>query len=100
MVPFLDASSVGDDPKRPLTGGLEVAPGLGLRYLTPFGPIRLDVAYLLRAKDVFAVGGPATDSTGAQVVMPVTRVSVNCSGAAGCIPVSRFAFHVTLGEAF
>jgi translocation and assembly module TamA len=101
VVPFIDASNVADDPKRPFEGGLEVAPGLGLRYLTPFGPIRLDVAYLLRAKDVFAKGGPAVDPTGAQVTMPDTRVSVRCSGnAAGCIPVSRFAFHLTLGEAF
>jgi len=101
VVPFVDASSIGDDPKRPLAGGLEVAPGLGLRYLTPFGPIRLDVAYLARAKDVFATGGAATDPTGAQVTMPDTLVSAYCRGTvAGCIHVPRLAFHVTLGEAF
>ncbi|HYY52966.1 MAG TPA: POTRA domain-containing protein [Myxococcales bacterium] len=102
VVPFVDASNVGSDPKRPLQGGLEVAPGLGLRYLTPFGPIRLDVAYLLKAKDVFATGGPATDpKTGAPITMVDTPVSVGCSGnAAGCIRVPRFNFHVTLGEAF
>jgi len=101
IVPFVDASSVSDDPKRPLEGGLEVAPGLGLRYLTPFGPLRLDVAYLARSRDVFTRSAPATDATGAQVITVPTRVSVFCPGdTAGCIPESRFAFHVTLGEAF
>jgi translocation and assembly module TamA len=101
VVPFVDASNIGNDPKRPLAGGLEVAPGLGLRYLTPFGPIRLDVGYLARAKDVFATGGAATDPTGAQVTMPDTLVSAYCRGTvAGCIHVPRLAFHVTLGEAF
>jgi translocation and assembly module TamA len=101
IVPFVDATNVTNDPKRPLEGGLEVAPGLGLRYLTPFGPLRFDVAYLLRAKDVFTPTAPAIDSTGAQVTMLPTRVSAYCpDNTAGCITQSRFAFHVTLGEAF
>jgi len=106
VVPFVDASNVGDDPKRPFQGGLEVAPGLGLRYLTPFGPIRLDVAYLLRAKDVTT--GPSVgtlpqvgSAPPVQVNVAPTRVSVHCpSNTPGCIPESRFAFHVSLGEAF
>ena len=101
IVPFVDATNVSDDPKRPLEGGLEVAPGLGLRYLTPFGPVRLDVAYLVRAKDVFTRPAGAIDSKGAQVVMLPTRVSVSCpDNTAGCIVQPRFAFHVSLGEAF
>jgi hypothetical protein len=101
VVPFVDVSNVGDDPKRPLAGGVEVAPGLGLRYVTPFGPIRLDVAYLAIAKDQTAIGGPATDPTGARVTMPDTLVSAFCKATvAGCIHVPRLAFHVSLGEAF
>jgi len=101
IVPFVDASNVTNDPKRPLEGGLEVAPGLGLRYLTPFGPVRLDVAYLVRAKDVFTPAATAIDSTGATVTMSRTRVSASCpDNTAGCIPLPRFAFHVSLGEAF
>jgi hypothetical protein len=100
-VPFVDASNVVNDPKRPLEGGLEVAPGLGLRYLTPFGPVRLDVAYLVRAKDIFTPAATAIDSTGATVTMSPTRVSASCpDNTAGCIPLPRFAFHVSLGEAF
>jgi translocation and assembly module TamA len=90
IVPFVDASSVADSPRRPFAGGLEAAAGLGLRYLTAFGPIRLDVGYLINPHDVFTV---PLDNT-----VP-TRVSVHCSDSS-CIHESRWAFHVTLGEAF
>lgn len=98
IVPFVDASAVGNDPKRPLADGLEVAPGLGLRYITPFGPIRLDVAYLLRSRDVTT---EALKDASNNVVVAPTRVSVHCpDNTPGCLGLSRIAFHVTLGEAF
>jgi translocation and assembly module TamA len=98
IVPFVDASAVGDDPKRPLSNGFEVSPGLGLRYITPFGPVRLDVAYLLNPKDVTTEA--LKDATGKVIVAP-SRVSVYCpDNTPGCIGYSRIAFHVTLGEAF
>ncbi|MGZ6143564.1 MAG: BamA/OMP85 family outer membrane protein [Myxococcales bacterium] len=97
IVPFIDASRVDEDPKNPLNGGLEFAPGLGLRYITAFGPIRLDVAWVANPKDVYTrlTGDPAKPA-----VAP-TRVSAFCrSGATDCIHESRWAFHLTLGEAF
>jgi len=108
IVPFVDASNLGDDPKRPLAGGLDVAAGLGLRYISPFGPIRLDVAYLVRAKDVITqpsstlVPNPGIAGVGNTTVNVLpTRVSIHCNTSAGdCIRESRFAFHVSLGEAF
>jgi translocation and assembly module TamA len=93
IVPFIDASRVGDDPRNPAAGGLEVAPGLGLRYLTPFGPIRLDVAWLLNPKDVTTFAAP--DGS-----VLATRVSTHCGNDPHCISESRWAFHLTLGEAF
>ena len=43
IVPFVDAGMVSEDPY--FSGGeLKVGAGLGLRYTTPFGPLRLDVA--------------------------------------------------------
>src|SRR5207248_4161812 len=68
IVPFVDASRVQDEPKAPLSnGGLEVAAGLGLRYLTAFGPLRIDFAYLVKALDIHtqavAVKDPATGVT-------------------------------------
>ena len=96
VVPFVDLSRVQDD-KDVFRGGLEVAPGLGLRYLTAFGPIRLDVAWLANPKDVII---PAVVQNGV-VVLKETRDSVFCSKTdPRCIHESRFAFHVTLGEAF
>ena len=97
IVPFIDASALGLDPKRPLATGLEVAPGLGLRYITPFGPIRADVAYLLNPHDVYTEPLVAKDGT---TLIASTRVSAFCPGTAGCIHESRWAFHVSLGEAF
>ena len=98
VVPFVDASRV-QDTKNVLDGGLEVAPGLGLRYLTAFGPIRVDFAWLANPKDVKIPQVVAKDNT--TVLLKETRDSVFCSKTdPRCIHESRWAFHVTLGEAF
>ncbi len=97
VVPFLDASRIANNPTQPWIGGLEVAPGLGLRYITPFGPLRLDVAYLLNPKEVIATG--TTDKSGG-VLIKDTRIAGACHQVEGCLRQSRFAYHLTLGEAF
>jgi translocation and assembly module TamA len=98
FVMFVDASRVDDLPSAPWTGaGLEIAPGLGLRYITPFGPVRLDVGWVLNPKDVLARA--VTSSTGGVVVQP-TVVSAFCHGQSNCINQTRWAYHLTLGEAF
>ena len=87
-----------DDPKAPLSGGLEIAPGLGLRYLTAFGPIRFDIAWVVNPKEIMtrAVG----DDPAHPAVAP-TPVSAYCNDRGKtCIHEVRWAFHVTLGEAF
>ncbi|MCV0397454.1 MAG: autotransporter assembly complex protein TamA [Rhizobiaceae bacterium] len=43
LVPFVDAGTVSVDPF-PDFSNIKVGAGLGIRYATPFGPIRLDVA--------------------------------------------------------
>lgn len=97
IVPFVDASRVQDD-KNVLSGGLEVAPGIGLRYITAFGPIRLDFAWVANPKDVYTDPVIAQDGT---VLLPATRVSTHCSKAdPTCIYEARWAIHVSLGEAF
>ncbi|HEY4770275.1 MAG TPA: BamA/TamA family outer membrane protein, partial [Myxococcales bacterium] len=102
IVTFVDASSVGDDPKRPIGVGLEVAVGLGLRYITPFGPIRFDVGWLLNPRDIVTDPVFGTDPSGNRiVVVQPTRVSSHCpDNTPGCIKETRWAFHITLGEAF
>ncbi|WP_137123803.1 autotransporter assembly complex family protein [Roseomonas sp. HF4] len=48
MVAFVDAGTVGEDSV-PGTGDIRVGVGLGLRYLTAIGPIRVDVGVPLNA---------------------------------------------------
>ncbi|MFL5311904.1 MAG: outer membrane protein assembly factor [Myxococcales bacterium] len=102
IVLFTDASRITDSASLPWKGGLEVAPGIGLRYNTPFGPIRLDVAYLLNPAPVFAPGATATDpTTGTQFPVTPTRIGPDCDQSTGtCIYLRRWAYHITLGEAF
>ena len=41
---FVDAGNVWSDPDEMAIGDLKYTPGAGIRYRTPVGPIRLDVA--------------------------------------------------------
>ncbi|HZX96745.1 MAG TPA: POTRA domain-containing protein [Myxococcales bacterium] len=100
VVPFVDASAI-QDGKNPLADGLEVALGLGIRYITPFGPVRFDVGWIANPKDVQAQELTGKDAAGKPVTVTVaTPVSTSCTAPPTCIHQSRFAFHLTLGEAF
>jgi len=50
IVPFFDAGSFYRNPLPQPGTGIFYGPGLGLRYYTPFGPLRLDVATPLRRR--------------------------------------------------
>lgn len=50
---FVDVGQVW--PRRIELGDLELAPGVGLRYNTLFGPVRLDVAYSFRDREPLQV---------------------------------------------
>jgi translocation and assembly module TamA len=50
IVPFLDIGSVSDSTV-PQFSDLRMGAGIGLRYMTPFGPLRLDVAMPLKRYD-------------------------------------------------
>lgn len=53
VVPFIDGGQVYDDVYPELSSGdLQWAAGLGLRYFSPIGPIRLDVATPINPRDV------------------------------------------------
>ena len=51
VVPFVDGGTVYDDPYFTGDETLRWAAGLGLRYFTGFGPVRLDVAFPLNPRD-------------------------------------------------
>ena len=50
LVPFVDAGQVYDDEFPTLDDELLWAAGLGFRYYTPIGPIRVDVAFPLNGR--------------------------------------------------
>lgn len=52
LVPFLDLGQVFDSSIPNAEGGILYAAGLGLRYYTPIGPVRLDVARPLNPREV------------------------------------------------
>lgn len=71
LAAFVDGGDVTGDFEDLSLGDLHVAAGLGLRYGTPIGPLRLDVGYRL-----------------------------NRTGAGNPDPGERVAIHFSIGEAF
>ncbi|KAA5606008.1 outer membrane protein assembly factor [Roseospira marina] len=51
IVPFLDAGTVTDSPMPDFDEGVQFAAGLGARYYTDFGPLRLDIGVPLNPRD-------------------------------------------------
>lgn len=52
---FVDFGQVWDSSSEASLGELAVTPGVGVRYSTPIGPIRIDVAYSPRRSDMVPV---------------------------------------------
>lgn len=52
VVPFIEAGQISEDPWPDLSTNLRTGAGLGLRYYTPLGPFRFDVALPLDRRDV------------------------------------------------
>ena len=51
IVPFLDGGMVYRDEMPQIIGDMDWGTGLGFRYYTPIGPVRLDVATPLHVID-------------------------------------------------
>jgi outer membrane protein assembly factor BamA len=76
---FVDFGQVWSDPDDAGLGDLVWTPGVGLRYSTPIGPVRLDVAYRPAARQELPVVTSAIrpwvegeDPEGARIVNPST----------------------------
>ncbi len=52
---FMDFGQVWDEPSEIHLGDLRFTPGLGVRYATPIGPVRVDVGYQLRSGEPLRV---------------------------------------------
>jgi translocation and assembly module TamA len=51
IVPFIDAGAAYEDSIPDFAEGIRVGAGIGLRYFTPLGPLRFDVAVPLNPED-------------------------------------------------
>ena len=95
VVAFVDTGVVPISPFQIEAADIAVAPGLGFRYFTPFGPLRLDFAYRMPS---FSPPGEALRLAPSQVVInypPGVGVPFVSPG-----PTPRFNFQFSLEEAF
>jgi outer membrane protein assembly factor BamA len=93
-----------------------VTPGFGVRYLSPVGPVRLDIGFKPKAPEVLPVLTQLTDSTGNRLLVDLTG-GRGCSRAAGAAQgcrrfplresdkalrrvLDRLTLHLSIGEAF
>jgi translocation and assembly module TamA len=95
LVAFVDAGVVPIAPFKIRAQDIAIAPGLGLRYFTLFGPIRLDFAYRL----------PSFGPDDGQLRLAPSQVVVNYPPTTGSTfvspgPTGRFDFQFSIGEAF
>lgn len=88
VVVFGDFGQVWSAGSSPSLGDLELTPGLGVRYFSPVGPIRIDFGYRFRGRTALPVITP----------LLVEADAGECpEGGARCIPYGD-AFYVTSGE--
>ena len=103
VVFFVDVSRITVDSHVPWEGGpLEIAPGIGIRYITPVGSFRFDVAYVVNPTVQTMPSVTAKASDGSTIVVPDTLVAPACSEYPNqpCLLQRRWGFHVSIGEAF
>jgi outer membrane protein insertion porin family/translocation and assembly module TamA len=119
FVTFGDFGQVWGADQRLDPADLEFTPGVGIRYLSPVGPIRVDVGYSFRGNEQLSVlteqiapfaGDCAavrtcvtvTDAAGVSTVIPYVKTgelavlpSIDFGGGE-----SRFQLHLSIGQAF
>jgi outer membrane protein insertion porin family len=82
-----------------IPGGLKVTPGVGLRFGTPLGPVRLDVAYNRYRPQQGPLYVVSADSTGARTQLALERATYSgLPRGSGFLQHLQFQFSV--GEAY
>lgn len=117
-VTFGDFGQVWSADQSPSLGDLEFTPGVGVRFLSPVGPIRVDVGYRFRAPMDLPVITPrialaepgqcSGTGPGVSGCLEYDGVQYVRSGALGVLAMSvlfgregsRFQFHFSIGQAF
>jgi outer membrane protein insertion porin family/translocation and assembly module TamA len=101
-VGFTDFGQVWAPDQRVDLRALELTPGIGLRYLSPIGPIRVDLGYSFRGREALSVltarieadpGDPNGFSNTGELTVLDPRVDFSEAE-------SRFQLHISIGQAF
>ncbi len=112
---FVDGAILGERSLGDIaTGTQAITPGVGVRYVSPVGPVRVDVGFRPRLVERFPVVTETVDSTGTRRLVPL-GVDGGCRGEGGrdgCrgFPLAgttglrgflnRITLHLSIGEAF
>jgi hypothetical protein len=120
---FLDVGQVWSDARDVSLSEVELSPGVGIRYFSPIGPIRVDVGYRLSGDEslrfvtsqirpfVEELDEPseclATGKEGKVCEFPWVRIDelavfdpVVRFNEGGAFALNRFQLHISIGQAF
>ena len=100
LVAFVDAGGLWDQTAGGLmAAGLRITPGLGVRLVTPLGPLRFDVAYngYPRQQGPLYLVSPPTSSSPGQLVL---RQENYPGPPRGTSFLQRLQFQFSVGEAY
>jgi outer membrane protein assembly factor BamA len=84
-------------------GSKAITPGVGFRYKSPVGPIRIDLGYNPQRTQDLTVVTTATDATGREVLVPLqdTRRYTNGGRARGFWALfNQLVLHLSIGQAY
>lgn len=107
---FLDGGIVGgsrlqnlQDFRQVVRGSFAVTPGVGFRYRSAVGPIRIDLGYNPKRTDELTVVTTAVDSTGRERLVPLNtqRRYTNGGTATGFWSLfNQMVLHLSIGQAY
>jgi outer membrane protein assembly factor BamA len=93
---FLDFGRVWGEYTRVSLADLELTPGLGVRYFSPIGPIRVDLAYRFAEGEALRVVTSEPPPSGKLTILGPRVVY----GALDTWSLQRFQIHLSIGQAF
>ena len=119
---FTDFGRIWTEPGSGKVSRLEISPGVGIRYLSPVGPIRVDLGYQFRGSEplqvvttqirAFEEGDDPGDKISGMVdgqQVPIDYVATEelavldprvFYGPRGGFSLNRFQIHLSIGQAF
>ncbi|MBM4183833.1 MAG: hypothetical protein FJ207_06345 [Gemmatimonadetes bacterium] len=101
-VTFMDFGQVWSNGQQVSLEALEFTPGLGLRYLSPVGPLRVDLGYNFQADERLPVvtTGFVADASAAGGYRATDDLVILDSPVSFRSSESRFQLHISIGQAF